>query len=219
MKKQAAYFISCILDFLFPQSCLVCAKYLNDEIYICRKCLNNLEIHKNESKNYMSVFSYNDTIKTLIHELKYNGRPELGYIFGKEMGKRLKEYFESGKTVLIPVPLHIKRLKKRGYNQSELICSGLSEVTGLEVRKDILVRKLNNMSQTRLNAAGRSENVKGIFDYSGAQLDKDTLIILVDDLITTGATSKEASQTLKKYGFINFFAVSVATSSNQSIMQ
>ncbi len=191
---------------------MICGEYLNSEMYICEDCLKNLELHKNESKTSLSVFAYNSSIKLLIHELKYNNRPEIGYILGKEMGKRLKEYLITENAVLIPVPLHKKRLRKRGYNQSEKICEGLSEVTGIKVNKDLLFRRINNISQTKLNAHNRAENVKGIFSFSGYELDKETHIILVDDLITTGATSKEASSVLKNNGFGNFFAMSVATS-------
>ncbi|MBU4486307.1 MAG: ComF family protein [Candidatus Delongbacteria bacterium] len=202
-----------ILDFLFPPVCLVCGEYLNDELFICEDCLKNLELHKNESKSSVSVFSYNDKIKILIHELKYNNRPEIGYILGKEIGKKLIGLLESDNSVLFPIPLHKKRLKKRGYNQSEKICEGLSEIINIPIKKDLLVRRINNISQTKLNALMRMENVKGIFETHSTDLDKNTLILIVDDLITTGATTKEAISELKRNGFLNYFALSVATSS------
>lgn len=205
-------YLQCILDFLFPPSCMVCGEYLDSGIYICRKCLDELELHKNESKNSISVFSYNDSIRSLIHELKYNNRPEIGYVLGREMGKRLKSYLNTECAVLMPVPLHKKRLRKRGYNQSEKICEGLSDESLVPMNKDLIYRKRNNISQTKLNAALRSENVKGIFEFKGSDLDRETLIMLVDDIITTGATAKEACGVLKRNGFSNFFALSVATS-------
>ncbi|HAQ62510.1 TPA: ComF family protein [Candidatus Delongbacteria bacterium] len=204
--------IKCLTDLFFPPSCMICGEYLDHEMYICQDCLKNLELHKNESKTSLSVFAYNESIKLLIHELKYNNRPEIGYILGKEMGKRLKEYLITENAVLIPVPLHKKRLRKRGYNQSEKICEGFSEVSGIKINKELLFRRINNISQTKLNALSRADNVKGIFSFSESELDKETHIILVDDLITTGATSKEASSVLKNNGFNNFFAMSVATS-------
>lgn len=202
----------CLIDFLFPPACVICGEYLDNGLYICGKCLESLELHKNESKNSLSVFSYNNSIKILIHELKYGNRPEIGYVLGAEMGKRLKGYLDPERAVLMPVPLHKKRLRKRGYNQSEKICDGLFKESGIIVRKDILRRIRNNVSQTKLNASHRSENVKGIFEFCGSEIDRSTLIILVDDLITTGATAKEAAGVLKKNGFENFFALSVATS-------
>jgi ComF family protein len=202
----------CIIDFLFPSSCMICGDYLDTGIYICEDCLENLELHRNESKNSLAVFSYNESIKMLIHELKYNDRPEIGYILGKEMGKRLKAYLNTGKAVLMPVPLHKKRLRKRGYNQSDKICEGLSEISGIKISRDLIYRRINNISQTKLNSLHRAENVKGIFAFAGSDIDRETLVILVDDLITTGATSKEAAGVLKNNGFNNFFALSVATS-------
>lgn len=204
--------IKCLMDLFFPPSCMLCGEYLDSGMYVCEDCLKNLELHKNESKTSLSVFAYNEPIKLLIHELKYNNRPEIGYILGKEMGKRLKDYLNTENAVLIPVPLHKIRLRKRGYNQSEKICEGFSEVSGIKVNKDLLFRRVNNISQTKLNATHRADNVKGIFSFSGCELDRETHLILVDDLITTGATSKEASSVLKNNGFDNFFAMSVATS-------
>jgi len=201
-----------LIDFFFPPSCMICGNYLNNEIYICPFCLNELELHKNDSKTSISVFSYNDKIKLLIHELKYNHRPEIGYILGREMGKRLSGMIETGNSVLLPIPLHKKRLRKRGYNQSENISDGFSEILNIPVKKDLLVRKKNNVSQTSLNAKMRAENVKGIFDINETGLDKNTMIFLIDDLITTGATTKEAVSVLKKHGFSDFFSLSVATS-------
>lgn len=191
---------------------MVCGEYLDSGVYVCRKCLDELELHKNDSKNSISVFSYNDSIRSLIHELKYNNRPEIGYVLGAEMGKRLKGYIETDKAVLLPVPLHKNRRRKRGYNQSEKICEGFSFESSIPMHTDIIYRKKNNISQTRLNAALRHENVKDIFEFRESEIDKDTLIILIDDIITTGATAKEASGVLKRNGFSNFFALSVATS-------
>jgi ComF family protein len=212
LKKIISYFFSSILDFFFPPSCLLCSDYLNDELFVCPECLKNLELHSNENKSYLAVFAYNDSLKTLIHELKYNDRPEIGVILGSEMGKRLKEFIEPQNSVFMPVPLHKKRLKKRGYNQSEKICEGLAGIINIPVEKKLLARKVNNVSQTTLNAAGRSENVKGIFIYNDSELGKSVQILIVDDLITTGATTKEAISELKRNGFENFFCLSAATS-------
>ena len=215
MKIFLKYFITSFMDFLFPPSCIVCSEYVDTELLVCRNCLNNLELHKNEDKSYISVFKYNHKIKLLVHELKYNNRPELGKIFGREMAKRLSGMIETDNSILLPVPLHKKRLRKRGYNQSEKICEGFSEITQIPQVKNLLARKKNNTSQTKLNAIGRQENVKDIFQSNPTEIKKSTMIFIVDDLITTGATTKEAVKELKKNGFLNIFSLSVATSSRQ----
>jgi ComF family protein len=213
LKKFFFYILYSLSDFLFPPSCMICENYLSDDLFVCPDCLKSLKTHKNESKDSISVFKYGTELKMLVHELKYNDRPEIGVILGREMGKRLKDFIEPDNTVFLPVPLHKKRLRKRGYNQSEMICRGLCGIINIPVEKDMLSRKVNNDSQTGFNATGRAENVKGIFIYNGGGPDRNSMILLVDDLITTGATTKEAVSELKRNGFNNFFSISAATSS------
>jgi ComF family protein len=205
-----------LLDLFFPASCLICSEYLEEDVLVCTNCLHNLKLHRNENKSYLSVFSYSDKIRILIHELKYNNRPEIGRIMGKEMGSKLKRYINPDRMILLPVPLHKKRLRKRGYNQSEMICAGFSEIINIPVETGLLIRRKNNISQTALNASGRSENVKGIFEAGSAVVDPETTIFIVDDLITTGATTREAVSELKKQGYKKFFSLCIATSTKGS---
>lgn len=205
-----------ILDLFFPASCLICSEYLDNDVLVCRNCLKNLKLHRNENKSYFSVFSYSNKIRIIIHELKYNCRPEIGRIMGREMASKLNGLINTEGTVLIPVPLHKKRLKKRGYNQSEMICRGFSEIINIPVETGLLIRRKNNISQTTLNASGRAENVKGIFQSGHTRIDPETTIFIVDDLITTGATTREAIGELKKGGYQKFFSLCIATSTKGS---
>lgn len=203
--------LSNIADLLFPPSCILCGEYLKNDMYVCHECLKNLPLNKNESKSHLSVFDYGDYIRCLIHELKYNQRPEIGVVLGREAGKRLAGIIDPAVSVLVPVPLHKKRLRKRGYNQTEMICVGLGGELNMPVRKNVLKRVRNNVSQTTLNAEGRSSNVKGIFEIDKAECDGSELILIVDDVITTGATTKEAGSVLKNAGYLNYFPLSIAT--------
>jgi ComF family protein len=203
--------LSCLADLLFPPACLLCGEYLENGVYVCGKCLENLPLNRNSSKSSLSVFDYGEDIRLLIHELKYNHRPEIGIIMGEAAGKRLKGFIEPDISVLVPIPLHKKRLRIRGYNQTELICKGLSGVLNVPVKKDLLQRIRNNVSQTTLNAVKRSGNVKGIFGIDKPLEDHDKLILMVDDVITTGATTKEAGSVLKNSGYENVFPISIAT--------
>lgn len=205
-----------VLDLFFPPSCLICSEYLDEDVLVCRNCLKNLKLHRNENKSYFSVFSYSDKIRILIHELKYNNRPEVGRIMGREIALKLNGLIETEGSVLLPVPLHKKRLRKRGYNQSEMICAGFSEIINIPVETGLLIRRKNNVSQTTLNASGRSENVKGIFEAGSAVVEPETTIFIVDDLITTGATTREAVSELKKQGYKKFFSLCIATSTKGS---
>ena len=206
--------LSSLSSFFFPPSCLICEDYLNDELFVCKKCLSNLQLHKNTDSGYIAVFQYNNSIKKLIFELKYNSRPEIGHILGKEAAKHLSEIFQSDNSILLPVPLHKKRIKKRGYNQSLFIAKGLSEGLEITIREDLVERRLNNVSQTKVDNSDRKSNVSGIFKLDAPSLDKNIFIIVVDDLITTQATTKEIYKTLKKHGYDNFFGLCIATSGN-----
>lgn len=216
MLKTIRGILISVLDLLFPSSCLICSEYLEDGVLVCRKCIKELKLHRNDNKSYLSIFSYSDKIRILIHELKYNNRPEIGRIMGREMASKLTGLINPDGSVLLPVPLHKKRLKKRGYNQSEMICQGFSEIINIPVETGILTRKKNNISQTTLNASGRAKNVKGIFQAGHIKIDPETTIFIVDDLITTGATTREAVGELKNQGYKKFFSLSIATSTRNS---
>nr|MDA3887009.1 ComF family protein [Candidatus Delongbacteria bacterium] len=196
----------------FPPSCLICEEYLSDELFVCNTCLSKLQLHKNSDPGYIAVFQYNDSIKKLIFELKYNSRPEIGQILGKEAAKHLSDIFQNENSILLPVPLHKKRIRKRGYNQSLYIAQGISEGLAIPIKEELVKRRKNNVSQTKVDNSDRKSNVSGIFKLDTSSLDKDIFIIVVDDLITTQATTKEIYKTLKEHGYNNFFGLCIATS-------
>ncbi len=207
--------LTSLLYLLFPPSCYICSEYLDDELLVCKKCLKSLKIHKNENKNHLSVFCYDSNIRVLIHALKYGNRPLIGRIIGREMAKRLKDLLSNENSLLVPVPLHKKRLRKRGYNQSRLISEGISDITSIPVDESFLTRKTNNVSQTILGSKERAENVMNIFcSRTLSESEKSKNVYLIDDLITTGATSKEACKALRSAGNEKLFPISAATSSN-----
>ncbi|NOR45694.1 MAG: hypothetical protein GQ534_08935 [Candidatus Delongbacteria bacterium] len=206
--------LSSLSSLFFPPSCLICEDYLNDELFVCKKCLSSLQLHKNSDPGYIAVFQYNDSIKKLIFELKYNSRPEIGHILGKEAAKHLSEIFQKENSILLPVPLHKKRIKTRGYNQSLYIAKGISEGLTIPIDEELIKRRKDNVSQTKVDNSDRKSNVSGIFKLDSPSLDKDIFIIVVDDLITTQATTKEIYKTLKEHGYNNFFGLCIATSGN-----
>ena len=214
MKNLFQNIINSLSSLFFPPSCLICGEYLDNELFVCKKCLSNLQLHKNSSPDYISVFQYNDRIKKLIFELKYNSRPEIGDILGKEAAKHLKDLFQNINSVFLPVPLHKKRFKKRGYNQSLHIAKGFSQYLNIPVTEELIQRRKNNKSQTKVDNSNRQKNVSGIFQFTESSLNKDIFIIVVDDLITTGATTKELYKVLEQNGYKNHFGLSIATSGN-----
>ena len=214
MKNFLKNILSSLTTLFFPSSCLICEDYLNNELYVCNKCLSNLQLHRNSDPEYIAVFQYDDSIKKLIYELKYNSRPEVGEILGKEAAKHLLEIFQKENSILLPVPLHKKRIKTRGYNQSMYIAKGISDGLDIPIDEELIKRRKNNVSQTKVDTGDRKNNVSGIFKLNTSSIDKSIFIIVVDDLITTQATTKEIYKTLKEHGYNNFFGLCIATSGN-----
>lgn len=196
-------------DFFFPRLCLACGKkLLLDEQGLCLKCLSGLpktrilNTPENEMETRMwsvpnfcrasSVFLYakGGNVSKILHGMKYERRAQLCLQMGRLMAQELKPTgFFDGMDYLIPVPLHPARLRQRGYNQSELLCRGISQVLDIPVLTDTLIRIHNNTTQTHKTSSERWKNTQGLFAATERvkQL-RDKHVLLVDDVFTTGAT-------------------------------
>jgi ComF family protein len=132
----------------------------------------------------------------LLHKLKYKGQKEIGYELGKMIGYDLlnSPFVES--DVIIPVPLHKSKFRKRGYNQSEYIAKGIAEIMGNPVDTDSLYRAIANPTQTKRHRYERWINVEGIFVLNNPERIANKHILLVDDVITTGATLEACTNAL-----------------------
>jgi len=136
-----------------------------------------------------SYYTHGSRIRKLIHHLKYKGVKEVGHELGRIYARSLNSSdFFRGIDVIIPIPLHPSKKRKRGFNQSDLISAGISEVTGLKVDTVSLSRITVNVSQTRKSRYDRWTNVEGIFMVKDAESLKGRHVLLVDDVITTGST-------------------------------
>ena len=125
----------------------------------------------------------------IIYELKYKNRPEIGTTIGRMFAKEIKPAgFFDGIDEIVPVPLAKKRLRQRGYNQSEEIAQGISEITGLPVIKRAVRRTIFEGSQTNKGRWERHENVEKVFELIDAQAVSNKHLLLIDDVVTTGAT-------------------------------
>jgi ComF family protein len=197
-----------LINLLYPLQCLACRKVLHqNESLICLECLFHLPKtnFQNDLSNAVSqlfwgrakvemataflFFSKAGKVQHLIHQLKYSKKPEIGVYLGKLFGKDLvKSPNFQQIDVIVPVPLHPKRAKVRGYNQSEKIAVGLSQTMKIPVDTSSFVRRTNTETQTRKNRFSRWENVKEVFAVHDENALKNKHILLVDDVITTGAT-------------------------------
>lgn len=200
----------------YPRICGGCDLILaKGETHLCLHCrlelpFTNYETFKDnpiEKKFFGRVplefatsllfFSQGDSVQKILHQIKYNEQKELAIYMGRIFGERLQNnpYLKDINTIL-PVPLHPKKQHIRGYNQSELIATGMNEVLNLELVLNNVVRKTNTETQTRKNTMERWENVEHVFDIKNISNLKQKHILLVDDVLTTGATIEACAQVL-----------------------
>lgn len=212
LRRFVGRYVYGLLAIFIPNFCQVCwrRQLLPSERCVCRLCLDELpatmfeasadnEVMQRmagrvELRSAFSCFYFRrgETLRNLIHDFKYHSNMELAREMGREMGRRaLRAGFFEGYDFIVPVPLHAKRLKRRGYNQSLLLAQGMSEVSGIPVLPDALRRTVFAGTQTRLGTDQRYLNVKADFALGpdAAQLEGKSLL-LVDDVFTTGATSE-----------------------------
>jgi ComF family protein len=146
-------------------------------------------------------FRKTGVVQHLLHQLKYNNHPEVGERLGKLYGKDLVEAgFEKKFDLIIPVPLHQSRKRRRGYNQSEKFAEGLSHLLQIPCDEKIVERKIKTATQTRKSKIERWENVKDVFQIKQPEKVMGKRVLLVDDVITTGATLEACGQQLLNCG-------------------
>lgn len=156
-------------------------------------------------------FVYDGTVKDYIHRFKYGGERELGTALGVLLGR----YLEREPTLwpvdaIVPVPLHPSRLEERGFNQAEVLARVVGDWVGRPVMADVLLRARPTETQTKLSAKTRRENVQGTFRAWLAERLAGRRLLLVDDVLTSGATADEAARTLLKAGATRVNVLTVA---------
>jgi ComF family protein len=154
-------------------------------------------------KYVMSFFKFSKAgaVQQVLHALKYKNKPELGHLLGRIYGEELKSAgYENAFDLIIPIPLHAYKKKRRGYNQSEEFANGLSEVLNVKTSEDFLSRVTVTNTQTKKTRLKRWENVMEVFAVHQRETIKDKRILLVDDVVTTGATLEAAGRLLIEAG-------------------
>ncbi len=200
--------LSPLVHIFFPHVCTGCGSDLvEDDNLLCLQCVNdlphtNFAMHANNPVEKifwgrlaltaaMSEFYFakGTLIQALIHEFKYKNNKDVGLYLGVMMGSSLLNNNRfTNVDALIPLPLFADKEFKRGYNQATILCNGMSEIMGIPVIKNNVIRKRFTETQTKKHRTERWQNVEGSFEINNAQEIKDKHILLVDDVVTTGAT-------------------------------
>ncbi len=212
-----AYFED-LFAIIFPNNCNACGKalYKHEEL-ICNYCKAHLpytNFHtiidnpvekvfwgrvQFQTAATLLYFHKGSRVQSLMHRFKYKGKKEIGHYLGLIYGEVLKrDAVLNNAELIIPVPLHPEKLRKRGYNQSLWFAKGLAQVLQIPVEEENLVRVVASLTQTRKSRYERWENVESIFEVKHPERLQNKHLILVDDVITTGATIEACAQTLLK---------------------
>lgn len=218
-----------VLRIFYPQRCCACGSTLyRGERVLCINCIMKMpktNFHRQKGNLVEKAFwgrvpieratSYFYFVKGsdfqhLLHNLKYHNHPEVGVYMGEQLGHDLATQPDfSHFDAIIPVPLHPSKLRKRGYNQSEMIARGLSRALKVPIDKKTLYRKVYTETQTRKSRIERWENVSNVFEADPMKILNGKHVLLVDDVLTTGATIEGCANALRKHN--PTIKISVAT--------
>lgn len=217
------------ISLFFPETCINCKKTLiSNEEYICLHCRLSLPIINFHKENYnplkqrlssinnlnqaFAYLKYNKRgiAQKMLYKLKYHGLEKLGYKLGLWMGYEIQNRIKDI-DLIIPVPLHKKKLKIRGYNQCDSICKGLSESLEIPWNKEVVIRTKFNPTQTKKTKINRWLNVEELFQINNFELIQEKNIMIVDDVITTGATIESIANLVNASGAKSISVSCIAT--------
>jgi ComF family protein len=210
-------YLTSFIELFFPKNCVVCKNDLTKhEKCLCRQCSSVLprtgfenvpdniveqalwgrvNLHKACSLLY---YRKGEAVQKILHEIKYRGNTDLALEMGKMMGLAMKKSgFIEGVDVIIPVPLHHAKLKKRGYNQSRLLAEGIAMICDLPIVDSSVYRTVDNVTQTKKGRFERYQNIEGVFAVSDIDAINGQSVLLIDDVITTGATIEACANAIK----------------------
>lgn len=230
MKFFATEIFTDFISLFYPRYCLACDQGLaKGEETVCSACMLELPRthYHTDSENALVnrlqgrvplqfavaffLFRKRGKVQRLLHQLKYNNHPEVGDILGQVYGEELRQhYFDQRIDLIIPVPLHVSRKRKRGYNQSAEFGKGLSKSLNKPCHEDVLVRITKTETQTKKTKLRRWQNVKEVFHVAKPEQLQQQNVLLVDDVITTGATIEACAQMLLTAGCKTVSVASIA---------
>ena len=211
-----------LLHLLFPHICEGCGSdLLSRDTTLCMRCMHvlpetNFERYAGNpvekifwgrlplfSATARFYFNRESLVQHLMHRFKYRGNKDLGLQLGKLMGEQLKSTRRFDADALIPLPLFPAKEKRRGYNQATVLCEGISLITGIPVLNNVITRPQHTETQTKKGRIERWKNREGKFFLNKPKLVSGKRVLLIDDVITTGATLESCGSELLKAGNIS----------------
>ncbi len=197
-----------LIHLFFPHVCAGCGSdIINLDHQLCLRCISELPFTnffeqfgnpverkfygrmevKNAGSGYF--FTKDSLIESLVYELKYKGNKAIGFYMGKLLGNLLQNNTRFNEVdIMIPLPLNARRFKKRGYNQAAILCEGIASICSKPIMNDAVIRKVNTETQTHKGRITRWENMDGVFAVAKPEAIQNKHILLVDDIVTTGAS-------------------------------
>ena len=216
-----------ISNFIYPSTCVHCEAVLTQqEELLCLRCLNDLdEVFSPDTpdaiKHLFSAkvrpdqvitlyrFGQGSVIQSLMHELKYHGRFEVSLLFGDLLSRKLKPTLANKDWHIVPVPLHPSKKDMRGFNQSEEIARTLAHKTSWKMEVGLLERSVKGQTLTKLNRSERAELTQTLYRMKRKH-NVPISVILLDDVLTTGATLNACGQLLREQGVQNLILTTIA---------
>jgi len=222
------------VSLIYPSYCINCNKQITQrEKIFCTEChssvgyTDHFDVIKNdlikrlgprmipEHGAALMIYVKEGLVQKAIHKLKYSGRFDIGFNFGVLFGEA---YLTSNKFIqadaIIPIPVHRSRLRKRGYNQSEIFAKGVASVTQIDIDNKLLIKRKSVVSQTKKDRLGRFDTVLNSFMVTNFEQYRNKRILLLDDVLTTGATIEAAFTLLEKIPGIKIQLGLIALASN-----
>lgn len=223
--------LSDFIQLLYPQVCAACGnKLLHVEKGICMSCLVHLPKTQFHLQNFnplrkllkgrlevenvvaMYYFHKHSKVQNLLHAIKYQNAKQAALVVGEWYGYDLQKNADFKEIdIIVPVPLHPEKLKKRGYNQSALFAEGIQKAMSYATLSTTdLIRTIHNESQTKKSRIARIENIENVFQLQEEYLFKNKNVLLVDDVITTGATIEACGKLLHDAGIKKLYIATIA---------
>lgn len=213
MKK----FLNSLLDLIYKKKCYFCgnSKY---SLKMCPKCYEKLEfldIRANRIINGSDIYCagvYNKELQKLIRGVKYHNQKELAFYQAKFMYEYfLKlEHLQDKEFIIIPTPMHKKRIRKRKYNHMDLVCQEFAKLSGFECCFNLVTRIKDTKPQYKLSRKQRLDNLSNAFEVDKSLL-TNRVILIMDDICTTGSTFEELIKSLKSAGAANIICFATST--------